>query len=60
MRRVLEIVRAQDPGLEIGGEMQVRYGAQRGRARTHLPGLGLTGQANVFVCHERGCVEHCL
>ena len=50
MRRVLELVRAQDPTLEIDGEMQADTAlneAVRGRI---FPGSNLTGQANVFVC----------
>ena len=50
MRRVLELVRAQDPQLEIDGEMQADTAlneAVRGRI---FPDSMLTGTANVFVC----------
>jgi len=50
MRRVLDIVRAADPALEIDGEMQADTAlSETVRARI-FPSANLTGQANVFVC----------
>jgi malate dehydrogenase (oxaloacetate-decarboxylating)(NADP+) len=49
MRRVLELVRAQDPGLEIDGEMQADS-ALNEEIRTRIfPNSLLHGSANVFV-----------
>jgi malate dehydrogenase (oxaloacetate-decarboxylating)(NADP+) len=50
MRRVLEIVRAQDPSLEIDGEMQADTALNEAVRARIFPGSNLTGQANVFVC----------
>jgi len=50
MRRVLEIVRAQDPALEIDGEMQADTALNESVRGRIFPGANLTGQANVFVC----------
>ena len=50
MRRVLELVRAQDPTLEIDGEMQADTALNEAVRARIFPGSNLTGQANVFVC----------
>ncbi len=49
MRRVLEMVRAQDPKLEIDGEMQADSALNEEVRARIFPGSLLTGQANVFV-----------
>src|SRR5579863_1675859 len=50
MRRVLELVRAQDPDLEIDGEMQADTALNEAARARIFPESTLTGQANVFVC----------
>ena len=50
MRRVLELVRAQDPSLEIDGEMQADSALNEAVRARIFPDSTLTGQANVFVC----------
>ena len=50
MRRVLELVRAQDPTLVIDGEMQADTALNEAARARIFPDSMLTGQANVFVC----------
>jgi malate dehydrogenase (oxaloacetate-decarboxylating)(NADP+) len=50
MRRVLELVRAADPTLEIDGEMQADSALNESVRARIFPESTLTGQANVFVC----------
>jgi malate dehydrogenase (oxaloacetate-decarboxylating)(NADP+) len=50
MRRVLELVRAADPNLEIDGEMQADTALSEAVRARIFPDSSLTGQANVFVC----------
>ena len=50
MRRVLELVRAQDPTLVIDGEMQADTALNETARARIFPDSTLNGQANVFVC----------
>ncbi|MGH8121315.1 MAG: NADP-dependent malic enzyme [Rudaea sp.] len=50
MRHVLELVRAQDPTLEIDGEMQADTALNEVARARIFPDSTLHGQANVFVC----------
>jgi len=50
MRKVLELVRAADPTLEIDGEMQADTALNEAVRARIFPESTLTGMANVFVC----------
>ncbi|MBS0569571.1 MAG: NADP-dependent malic enzyme [Proteobacteria bacterium] len=50
MRRVLELVRAKDPQLEIDGEMQADTALNEEIRARVFPNSLLRGRANVFVC----------
>jgi malate dehydrogenase (oxaloacetate-decarboxylating)(NADP+) len=50
MRRVLELVRAADPALEIDGEMQADTALNDAVRARIFPESTLIGTANVFVC----------
>ncbi len=50
MRRVLELVRAKDPNLEIDGEMQADSALNEEIRSRIFPHSTLKGQANMFVC----------
>ncbi|MEO8802745.1 MAG: NADP-dependent malic enzyme [Rudaea sp.] len=50
MRKVLELVRAQDPQLEIDGEMQADTALNEAVRARIFPNCALKGNANVFVC----------
>lgn len=50
MRRALELVQEQDPGLEVDGEMHGDCALDENLRRRILPSSPLTGAANLLVC----------